>query len=596
MRITADRRIGGPYTAAAALLGALVPEALDRRPGLVASHATELRAVAPGLAVPAPAHLPLVERVPADERVLVPAPRRTLRLANGVAAFLTGLLEGRDRPLAVTVTAFAEADPADRELFAVLARRVDPGLLRVETVAEGAEPPDRTPAEHDALADKADDGAVGPRLGAVPYHRARGTDPLRAAAAHRFATGWCLAQGCHHAVAELGLRGLEFADPGRDAATWWGLVHDTAVALGSLRREEEAAALLHEARAATADPAWHSTIAYTLAMLATRHHDPARRDLTAALGWVNTAIALGEHLPDPAERAVKLGFDLNGKALIEMRRGRAEEALRLVQGAIDLAGEALAPGAQPVHRMVLLANRAQLLDRLGRHADALADWDAVIAADPAYPDYYIDRGNLRMRLGRTGEAVADYEAALRAGPPFPEPYFNRSEARFAAGDLAGALADLDEALALDPGFTEARVNRAGLLAALGEPERARADCVEGLALAPGDAYLLAALGQAELADGRHEQARRAFDEALEADPALVAAWAGRASLAFDAGDPAGAIHDLGRALEFGEDAALLYNRAVALRAAGRPEEARTDLLRARELAPDDDDIREALAG
>jgi len=72
--------------------------------------------------------------------------------------------------------------------------------------------------------------------------------------------------------------------------------------------------------------------------------------------------------------------------------------------------------------------------------------------------------------------------------------------------------------------------------------------------------------------------------------------ANRGVLAFETGDVEGAVRDLTRAISFGEDASLLFNRAVALRAAGREEEAVADLTRAHELAPEDDDIWHALAG
>jgi tetratricopeptide (TPR) repeat protein len=97
-----------------------------------------------------------------------------------------------------------------------------------------------------------------------------------------------------------------------------------------------------------------------------------------------------------------------------------------------------------------------------------------------------------------------------------------------------------------------------------------------------------------MAGERSAEARTALDTALEADPSLAAAWANRGILAFETGDAGGAVHDLTRALELGEDAPLLFNRAVALRAAGREREAVADLTRALELAPDDDEVRHAL--
>ncbi|MEU5884262.1 tetratricopeptide repeat protein [Spirillospora sp. NPDC047279] len=604
LRIRADRRLRGPYTAGGALLHALVPEALDRGPALVAAHDIEIRVVAPDLRDRVPARRrPLSTRLPRAERILVPAPRRTLRIANGVAEFVRDHLAATG-PLTLEVIGLDLADTADRELIEVLTRRISADLLTVrtlertggDTVSEAA----LSPREHDLRADELiAQGLVGPRLGAVPWHREHGTDPRRAAQAYRFAAEWCLEQGCHHAVAELGPRGLACADPDGDPETWWRLVHDTAMAFGALDREDDAERVLLDARARTTSPLWHSTIAYTLGMLSVRHHDPARRDLDAALGWVNTGIALCGLLPDRAERAVKLGFDLNGRALIESRRGRLDQALALVQEAIDLADRDLPDDAEAQHRMVLRANRAQLYDRLGRTADALRDWDEVIAADPVYPDYYIDRGNLLYRLGRVAEAIADYETAAEAGPPFPEAYFNRSQARFASGDLDGALADLDHTLEIDPGFTEAHPNRAGILVALDRLAEARAACEAGLAAAPDDPYLLCALGQVEAAEGRDGPARAAFDRALERDSTVATAWACRGGLAFERGDADAAVRDLSRAIELtdetaAETPALLYNRAVALRALGRDDEARADLERAGKLAPGDEEIQRAL--
>src|SRR5690606_8945308 len=62
----------------------------------------------------------------------------------------------------------------------------------------------------------------------------------------------------------------------------------------------------------------------------------------------------------------------------------------------------------------------------------------------------------------------------------------------------------------------------------------------------------------------------------------------------ETGDAEGAVEDLTRAIELGEDAALLYNRATALLALGRTEEAVRDLQRAHALDPDDPDIDLAL--
>ncbi|HEX4813559.1 MAG TPA: tetratricopeptide repeat protein, partial [Nonomuraea sp.] len=486
------------------------------------------------------------ETLPRPQRILVPGARRSLRIANGLAEFVRDHLRVAG-PLTLAVANLGEADHTDVEFVAVLRRRVEPGLLTIE------------------------EGPSAPGGGPLPADFDRYRD-----------------EGFHHALVESGLDRLRHGDDDLE------LLLRVASSLEAVEREEEARDLYDRARRTVVEPKRRATMAYATAMILVRHHDPARRDPEEALAWINEAITITSLLPDPRERAFHLGFDLNGKALVEVRRGRPGAAMELVQRALDLAETDLA-GEHPIHRLVLYANRAQLLAMAGRGEEALADYARAIAADPGYPDYYLDRGNLLHRLGRDAEALADYEAVMRLSPPFPEAYYNRSELRFAAGDLAGARADLDHTLELDPEFTPAYVNRSGLLAAVGEYAAARADVERGMALAPRDPHLLSVLGQLELAEGSPRAARAAYDRALELHPELVAALAGRAELAYECGDHDAALSDLDRALKLAETAELLFNRSVVHRAMGRPDKARHDLLRAAELAPGDDDVGRALA-
>ncbi|MFF3668861.1 tetratricopeptide repeat protein [Microtetraspora malaysiensis] len=583
-----------PYTVASALLHAIVPGA---RKELVDAHDIEIRAAAPGLRDVVPAvRGSLAAHLPKAERILVPAPRRTLRLANGLAEFVHDHLK-EVGPAALVVERADVADETDQEFLAVLLRRIDPALLTVVVCAESADPVLTAALKRHALPVPDGGATVAGGSGQEEhhsYHESRSGDEHGPEVVERYFT-----EGFHHAAARLGVRVLRGAhaeaDPNADPDAWWSLVHRTAGALAAVEREDEARAILDRARRESADPKNRATAAYATAMLLMRHHDPAARDVGEALSWIDEAVAITSSLPDRRERAFHLSFDLNGKALVVMRAGRPEEALRLVEQAIELADRDLDPGEHPIHRLVLRANRGQLTAMLGDPERALADLDAAVAADPGYPDYYISRGNLLHRLGRPQDAVADYETAMRAGPPFPEAYYNRAEIRFQAGDHAGALADLDYALELDPGFADAYANRAGLFVEFGEYGRARADALQGLALDPRNAYLLCVLGQVEAAEGRHAEARKAFDTGLRHDPALAALWVSRGILAFETGAPEDAVADLTRALERGDDPAVRFNRAVALRALGRDEEAREDLLRAAELAPGDEDIRRELA-
>lgn len=628
------------------MLRAFVPIALERSPDLVAAYDIEIRSAAPDLRPMVPARREGIEaRIPEAERILVPAPRRTLRIANGIAEFVAGCLrECLPGPWTLAADNVHQADPTDRELLGVLARRVGGltlalGSARPLPHAEGwaevtagpgeaddhpgGHPGDRyiasdgtddDPAAYEAYlalpegerarrherraAELAADPGCTRRfaLGALPYHLEHGGDREAALGALWAAVDHCVLEGFLDAVAELGERGLALVTPGTDL--WWRFTQRTATALAGLGRRDRALELWDQARRVSEDPAVHAAAAYGTAMLDARHPDPRRRDLGRATGWINEAIAISTLLPDRRERAFKLGFDRNGRALIELRQGRAEAALDLVESALELARRDLPPDAHPVHRMVLLANRAQLLARMGRTTEALDDFGRAIAIDPTFPDHYLDRGNLLFALGRMDEATADYETAMRMSPPLPEAYYNRAEVRLAAGDLERARADLDHVLELDPGYLDAYVNRAGVLQMLGEHEAARRDVAAGLALDPGNAHLHGVLGQLEAAAGRFAEARAAYDAAVAADPLLASAWANRAALRYETGDAAGAVEDLTRAIELAcpgaVDAALYFNRGTALMDLGRPEEARLDFRRAYALAPHDPDIRLAL--
>jgi tetratricopeptide (TPR) repeat protein len=687
--IDAHARLRGPYTAGGVIVCAITEATLRSDAALAQRHDIEIRALAPQLrdAVPVVREA-LEETVPPTQRTRIYPRLRTRRLAHGVTDFLRDyLLEMGGGPYSMVIENLHRADPSDRELVAVLVRRLAPSLLVIvagaaeagpdasdvagDTLAEalvahadlvqvaardkapgrgarggGSEGDQRIGAAggteglgrlladdeaaslaaryvagdgvsddpalvgayatlsragrarlHDARADElAGSGELAAALGAIPYHRERGTDPagagvraLAAAAEH------CFALGFHHAVADLGARGRALTTAERDPGRWWLFTSLAAGSLAALGRGAEAEALYDEARAACTDPSVHRAAAYETAMLYARHHDPSRRDPVAAQPWINEAIAFARALPDPAERAFNRAFSMNGRALIDIRLGNAHRALQLVDEASALLDHELPAGSHPLDRCSLLANRARLLTMRGELTEALAAHDALVAYDPTYGEYHFERGNLLHLLRRDDEALAAYAAAERLSLPFPELHYNRADLLAERGDEDAALVDLDRVLELDPGCLDAYVNRAGILAARGDGAAAWPDVNAGLARDPGNAYLLCVLGQLEAARGRVAEARAAFDAAVAARPGLVAAWAGRAALYFEAGDLDAAVADLTHALQQGEDSSLLFNRAVAHKAAGRQQAAIHDAESALKLTPRDADTLALLA-
>jgi len=653
--VDAHRRLRGPYTAAGAVVRALVRGVLDRDPDLVRRYDIELLSAAPDLAsiIPNSRETLTSMAIPA-ERTRYYALLRTKRIANGLVEFVTGALSGQPAGSLVVENA-DQADQTDLEFLAAALRRIDPGRLtlvvcsRTRDLPGGAElePAGEVVAVIPAGEDTADTGTPGSgselawefvrsdgtaddpavisayealdpgerarlhdrraaelhagdeqlvRLGALPYHLEHGSDPAGAGVrALRAAHDYCVCIGFYEATADFGRRGLALVDPAAQPELWWKFAIAQGLACSILGRTREALALFDQARLVSIDPNVHMAAAYSTAMLYTRHNVPAERDQATAKAWLNAAIATASLIADPGDRAFQGAFYRNGLALVEMNLGSPAEALRLVDECISRLDRELRPDEHRLHRSVLKNNRARVYVAIGRLDDALADYAVVIAEDPNHAEHYLERGNIFRRLGRYDEAAADYATAMRLSPPFPEIYYNRGDLRLSAGDEEGALADFSYALELDPGLVDAYVNRAGMYLANGSVGLARQDAVAGLRYDPGNAHLHAVIGGVLVASADSLAAIAAFDQALAADPGLVAAWAGRAEAQLQAGDSPGAIDSLTRALEVTEDAALLFNRAAAYGSAERWADAKADLTRARELDPEDPEISAELS-
>jgi len=425
-------------------------------------------------------------------------------------------------------------------------------------------------------------------LGAIPLHREHGKEPGEAGVRTlQAALDYCLGMAFYEAAADFGYRGRKLFDWEQQPDRYWTLTWNTTTALTALERGAEAEGLFDEIRELTSNPVFHMHAAYATAMLYTRHLAPERRNLHVAKRWVQEAIAISQLLPDPKERAFRTVFHQNGLALIEVRLGRPFEAQRLVVEGLERLNRELEPGEHRLQRSVMLYNRAQVNNVLGKLDEALADFTTLIAQDPHYSEYYFDRGNMYRRLKRNEEALEDYNAAIRYGPPYPEVYYNRAGLLSILGREDEALADYTYVLELEPDHIDALINRASILYESGEYSTARSDSERGLALSPGNAQLLCTLGLIEMEEQNLEEAQRAFTVALERDPTLVAAWTNRAILAFERGDADAAIADLSHALECGESATVLYNRGFVYQSQERWQEAIDDYTRTLALSKDD---------
>ena len=627
--VDAHRRLRGPYTATGSILRAIVPESLERRPDLVERHDFEILTAAPDLdTIVENRRATLTSSASGDERTRFYADAHTRRVAHGIAELLMSWA-AEIGGATIELRRMDEADATDHELVAILQRRADPASLRIvmrPAVAGGDEHDLREPlelatayvasectserhaeAEAYAALDAAtvarlhDDRAAelearGDRsleLGAIAFHRERGSDPAAGVAALRSALERCLLLGCYDAVLELCPRALALMDWDVAPRECWLVVAKQVTALTAMGSADEAAALYDDACSRTVDPLVHLHAAYGRAMLYTRFYEKSRRDHAKAKAEINIAIAISGLLDDERRRAFNLTFNENGLALIEMHLGDLHEALRLVDAGLARIGREFEPGEHTLYRSVLRYNRAQLLTRVEGLPAAVEEYGRLIAEDPNYSEYRFDRAGLFRKLGRYDEALAEYGEAIRLSPPYPEAYYNRADLALELGMHERALADFSRVLELDPEFPDARLNRASALLELGDVDGAERDVAAGLLVAPDDAHLHALRGDLLGMRDRADEADAAYAAALERDPSHVGAWTNRAVLAFERGDVAGAIDFLTRALHAGgPDPTILANRALAYEHAERFDDAADDLVAAIEHEADPDERAE----
>ncbi len=130
--------------------------------------------------------------------------------------------------------------------------------------------------------------------------------------------------------------------------------------------------------------------------------------------------------------------------------GRYEEALDDANKAIRIA-----PSEAFVFR-----SRAYLYDAMERYDAAIADYTKSIALDRKGDiGLRIDRGKLLAKIGRDAEAVADFTQALAIDGNSAVAFHERGRLRYQLGDFEAALEDYDQATRLSPDDVEMKRDR-----------------------------------------------------------------------------------------------------------------------------------------
>lgn len=146
------------------------------------------------------------------------------------------------------------------------------------------------------------------------------------------------------------------------------------------------------------------------------------------------------------------------KAIEEADWWRAEELLT----------EAMQAEPANTGNIMLLSNLGMIRYYMGRDSLALATLDDAHRIAPRSTAILANRATVLTSMGRTAEAMADYDAIIEVDSTATEARYKRGLLRLRSADIKGAEADMTAVDSIAPGSREADTGMAVLLTAKGD--------------------------------------------------------------------------------------------------------------------------------
>jgi protein O-mannosyl-transferase len=287
--------------------------------------------------------------------------------------------------------------------------------------------------------------------------------------------------------------------------------------------------VLFQANVATNPSSWmgHHVLAHALARAG---------DRAGAMAHYRRAIELSNR-PEP--RAALAALLVREPGFRDEAIGLYEAALRVrptyAEAHVGLANELVVEPARRADAIAHYETALQLRPKFGlardnlalalaqvpgREADALPRLEEMLRLAPQNPAAHFHLGNVLLRLRRPIDAIPHYEAALQAQPESAEIHAALANALATSpARLAEAFTRYERALELDPTLPWVHYQVAGHLAAIPEMAGdALKHASEALRLQPEYVEALNLMGVLHARAGRVDEARAAWNRALQIDP------------------------------------------------------------------------------
>jgi len=167
-------------------------------------------------------------------------------------------------------------------------------------------------------------------------------------------------------------------------------------------------------------------------------------------------------------------------------------------------------------------NRAHAYDRLGRFAEAEADFNHAIARAPDNHAFHRCRAFFLMSRDRLDDAIQAFNRVIQLLPRQPHAYQERALVHARQKEFEKAVADLEQTLALDPSLADAHNDLARLLAtappAFHNPQKALVLAERAVELVPDNHDFLATLGIVQCRLGQFARAIQTLEKSISIHP------------------------------------------------------------------------------